>query len=203
MRGKREVHRKYLDPSFIRKADGQLRPPDERDIKDIWAELDRAKLREAIEKDQKKRARKDRRRGLFAAVKASEKPTGVDTAPKTVEIKINFGGLSFDWARNLWRKLKSGFARTSRKQRGTAVGLLVFVALFAASFNLYGNAAKDDSKDNAAKTLAETSQAPDYTTVLPIDKAIDDLGGWSRVSPPDKEPVFAFVDQIDGVRVAE
>lgn len=43
---------------------------------------------------------------------------------------------------------------------------------------------------------------PDYETVLPAGKSIRELGGWKRVSPPEKEPVFAYADVIDGVSVS-
>lgn len=40
-----------------------------------------------------------------------------------------------------------------------------------------------------------------YQTILPQGKSISDLGGWQRVSPPEGDPVFAYVDSIDGVSV--
>lgn len=44
-------------------------------------------------------------------------------------------------------------------------------------------------------------QKPQFDTVLPQGKAIEDLGGWVRVSPTDKDPVFAFVDVVDGTQL--
>lgn len=44
--------------------------------------------------------------------------------------------------------------------------------------------------------------SPSYDTVLPKDKSISALGGWKRVSPPDKEPAFAYADTINGVAVS-
>ena len=37
---------------------------------------------------------------------------------------------------------------------------------------------------------------PAYPTVTPDGKPIEQLGGWTRVSPPDKNPVFAYADTI-------
>ena len=43
---------------------------------------------------------------------------------------------------------------------------------------------------------------PEYATVLPTGKKISELGGWKRISPPEKEPVFAFADKIDGITIS-
>ena len=49
------------------------------------------------------------------------------------------------------------------------------------------------------KTSPETLN---YDTILPESKTADELGGWRRVSPPDKDPVFAYTDSIDGTRIS-
>lgn len=54
-----------------------------------------------------------------------------------------------------------------------------------------------------ARGIAATSpHAPNYTTVLPKEKSIDQLGGWKRVSPPEKDAVFAFNDMVDKVPIS-
>lgn len=45
------------------------------------------------------------------------------------------------------------------------------------------------------------AKEPTYETVLPKDKSVRELGGWKRVSPPEKEPVFAYADTIDGIPI--
>ena len=47
----------------------------------------------------------------------------------------------------------------------------------------------------------EVAQTPDFATVLPEGKDINQLGGWARVSPPDKDPAFAYVDVLDGIQL--
>lgn len=42
---------------------------------------------------------------------------------------------------------------------------------------------------------------PEYDTVLPAGKEIKDYGGWTRVSPPNRDPVFAYVDKIGAVPI--
>jgi hypothetical protein len=46
------------------------------------------------------------------------------------------------------------------------------------------------------------AKAPTYTTILPKEKSISELGGWKRISPPKKDPVFAFTDAVDGVPIS-
>ena len=40
---------------------------------------------------------------------------------------------------------------------------------------------------------------PNYNTLVPAGKNIKELGGWTRVSPPDHNPVYAYADKIGGV----
>jgi predicted ATP-grasp superfamily ATP-dependent carboligase len=60
----------------------------------------------------------------------------------------------------------------------------------------------------AAATIAYVSlrpkaapPAPTYDVVLPQRTSVTDLGGWQRVSPEGKDPVFAYNDEIDSVRI--
>ncbi len=48
---------------------------------------------------------------------------------------------------------------------------------------------------------ALTKGTPDYQTVLPRGKTIEQLGGWTRVSPPDHNPVYAYVDKVGLVTI--
>lgn len=43
---------------------------------------------------------------------------------------------------------------------------------------------------------------PGYQTILPTDKSIKELGGWKRISPPEKEPVYAYTDKIDDITIS-
>jgi hypothetical protein len=42
---------------------------------------------------------------------------------------------------------------------------------------------------------------PEYQTILPDNKSIEELGGWTRVSPPGKDPVYAYTDKINDVSI--
>lgn len=60
------------------------------------------------------------------------------------------------------------------------------------------NGGSDSPQAVAATNIAGK---PDYPTVLPQGKSIDSLGGWARVSPADKNPVFAYADTIAGTPI--
>lgn len=49
-------------------------------------------------------------------------------------------------------------------------------------------------KDNVA--------APTYDVVLPQRTPISDLGGWQRVSPAGKDPVFAYNDTVEDIAIS-
>lgn len=43
--------------------------------------------------------------------------------------------------------------------------------------------------------------APTYKTLLPENKTISQLGGWTRVTPPGQEAAYSFSDTIDTVKI--
>lgn len=53
-----------------------------------------------------------------------------------------------------------------------------------------------------AMNRPEPVSAPTYDVVLPYEHTVDDLGGWRRVSPAEKEPVFAYEDSIGDVPIS-
>lgn len=54
---------------------------------------------------------------------------------------------------------------------------------------------------DGSKTENLSQGTPDYPTVLPAGKSIEQLGGWTRVSPADRNPVFAYADVVNGTPV--
>jgi hypothetical protein len=42
---------------------------------------------------------------------------------------------------------------------------------------------------------------PDFPTVTPGGESAETFGGWTRVSPENAEPVYAFADKIQGVSI--
>lgn len=46
------------------------------------------------------------------------------------------------------------------------------------------------------------TEEPEYTTVLPKTSTIEELGGWTKVSPEGNDPVFAYADTIGDVSIS-
>lgn len=59
---------------------------------------------------------------------------------------------------------------------------------------------KSDGRTVSNKPVLEHG-TPKYSTILPADKNIKDLGGWTRVSPSDSDPVFAYADKIGDISI--
>jgi len=56
-------------------------------------------------------------------------------------------------------------------------------------------------QNDIANIAEEKGEQPQFSTILPNGKSIDDLGGWSRISPTTSDPVFAYNDKIEGVTI--
>lgn len=77
--------------------------------------------------------------------------------------------------------------------------ILAVVALFSITAVLVFVAANHQNRVSTAPL--GNSQQPGYTTLLPTNKTVSELGGWQRVSPNDAEPVYAYSDSIDGTAI--
>lgn len=168
-------------PALVRGADGRVRLASEREaIGDIWAEQKRIRLAEAIKADQLSAEKRKARKALIGRTARRLKGLGVSARQKA--------------------------ASSSKKQRLTAAGVLAVIViasvLLAPGVPLpyKGGAAKKASITDT-RVLDSEAQKPSYPTILPSGKKIEELGGWGRVSPTDRDPVFAYVDSVDGVRI--
>lgn len=84
------------------------------------------------------------------------------------------------------------------------VGLIVGVVWVVKSLPSHSPTThKSDIKTSPIKTKSTklSKGTPDYTTYLPIGGTIDDYGGWTRVSPPKADPVYAYSDTINKVPI--
>ena len=164
---------------LIRGADGRLRSAESSaDIGDIWAEQKRIRLNEAIQEDQR-RAEKQKKR-----------------AEKSREVVVNLSLPKFRLP-----KVKPKLPKISKKWLIIAVLAVLLAGAGFVAYKVF--IASDEPKvvKGVLGTGEQVSQTPDFTTVLPKGKNIDELGGWARVSPPDKDPAFAYVDVVDGTQL--
>lgn len=112
------------------------------------------------------------------------------------------------WTRHQLKRLAASFARylrnLSRTQRyqhaAIVLGLIVLVFVINQIFSHH-------TPTSHVTTTASGSAAdlpkgnPDFTTILPKGKSADDLGGWTRVSPSDRNAVYAYTDTLAGVSI--
>jgi len=68
------------------------------------------------------------------------------------------------------------------------IGLIVTLAVISNS--------KSSQADQST-----TKESPGFQTVLPNNTSVDALGGWTRISPPENDPVFAYTDTINDVSI--
>lgn len=101
----------------------------------------------------------------------------------------------------LWQGL-----RRLRRRTWLRVGIITLaVAALVIVAQLFGS----HSPASTAKTPAGADYkrpqlhygTPNFTTLLPAGKTIQQLGGWVRISPPDKDPVYTYVDTVGNVHI--
>jgi hypothetical protein len=212
--------------SLIRGADGQLRAGgSDDDIGDIWAEQQRIRLREAIEADKVKAQKKKLGWRKFYAKQAKKKleDKGVliprEPAPKPAETKLVEIKISLPSTISLPKvalpksaipaKVKA-IPKPGKKVlvMGAGASLVVCALVAYGWYHWYAGhsaARKVVGKPSAStnhSTLGTSTEQPHYATLLPQGKSIESLGGWHRVSPDGKDPVFAFTDSIDGIGIS-
>jgi hypothetical protein len=135
--------------------------------------------------------------------RASEAETEADgsTATKTYEIKLNLPSLdlkthalaAFSSLNNQRRKLPK------KVQLASVGGVIVLASFMAWVWTRPAPAASPDTGSFKAPTL--TRGTPNYPTIIPTGKTINQLGGWVRISPPNRSPVYTYVDHVTGIQV--
>ncbi len=111
--------------------------------------------------------------------------------PNTIDININFGGLSSKIA--AIAQIRS-LPVTKKTIVVASIILLVTTGIVIAGFTIRHHTVTNNTSDNSDPNKAIENL--EYQTVLPEGKSISELGGWKRVSPPKSDPVFAYADKI-------
>lgn len=81
---------------------------------------------------------------------------------------------------------------------GSTIILLILVGLTLLLISKIGQDQKLSVHQTADATCPDS---PAYPMKTPGGVAIDKLGGWKPVCPPDSTPTYAFTDKLDGVPV--
>jgi hypothetical protein len=127
----------------------------------------------------------------------------MDTPPpksktKTVEVKIavpTFTGLL------AFASAKKRLSQVPRKVLIVTGALGVIAIIWLVGRQTIINSPPANSVPDTSKAGSLQRGTPDYPTILPANKTIEQLGGWTRVSPPDRNPVFAYVDKIGNIQI--
>jgi hypothetical protein len=76
--------------------------------------------------------------------------------------------------------------------------IIVVLGLTITGFTLAHN-----NKDTDSSVVGEKkTDTPKYPTILPSGKSIESLNGWTRISPPENDPVYAYTDGISGISIS-
>lgn len=107
--------------------------------------------------------------------------------------------------RKLVRPIKQRWVRLSRKVRlGITLFLVILVVLIVIGFIvLKPNSTTQVKLADGTVLKSETTQtsSPDYKTITPSGTPIEQYGGWTRVSPADRDPAFAYLDRVEGTEI--
>jgi hypothetical protein len=138
-----------------------------------------------------------------AAETPTEKTPVAAHVTKTVEIKISLPAmpnLKPITEHRAYTAAKLQAAKLPRKKLALG-GILLAVLLFFVGSYLLPNRQANVAADKKSGRYALSHGTPDYSTVLPKGKTIEELGGWTLVSPPDRDPAFAHIDKIGNTQI--
>lgn len=122
---------------------------------------------------------------------------------KTIDININFGALpKLPSAKKGIEKTRSHISKLLNRKFAikAACGALI-IGIGTASWFYLPVSPGALNKQEKSSTIAGSQTEPTYSTVIPSGKSITSLGGWKRVSPDDRDPVFAYADKINNVTI--
>ena len=60
----------------------------------------------------------------------------------------------------------------------------------------------NNNKTTSLESSLTKKDTPTYQTLLPNGVSIDTLNGWTRISPAENDPVYAYTDTIKGVSIS-
>jgi len=140
-------------------------------------------------------------------VNHTQKKMVINTSPKDDERKKQIAALLGRAHKSRASQSKKSLVTITRVKEATAFSKkrIVF-ALSVASFIVLLSGVAIATHHGASKIVTPTGLptaptlqkgTPSYATILPSGKTAESLGGWTRVSPPDRNPVFAFIDTLN------
>ena len=228
MKRVRERQLKTPYVKLVRDTSGRLRPEaTARDIGDIWAQQRRGQLADAIAQDKRKteyrRLRKERglvgagsfwlsgpvaraKAVFFGEHRKAPAKTAVHEriASEIIEINLNVPKVRlprFITVRT--RPMLRFIGRNHWRVILLVVAVVLVTGLGWGVFHVIAGRTYAPQKDTSgsAQTAGPVRGTPPFATLLPAGHTADSLGGWYRVSPPDRDPVYAYVDHIGNIQL--
>lgn len=93
-----------------------------------------------------------------------------------------------------------GLSRTQRYQHAAILlGLIALIFVVNQIFSRPSVSQTTTTTSGGTATLPKGD--PEFTTLLPKGKSVDDLGGWTRISPSDRNAVYAYTDTLADVSI--
>lgn len=121
---------------------------------------------------------------------------------RTIEVRLTVPKVG--WLEATIKKIARPF-KNRWVRIGTVAGIVVVASFFVTLQILSGananeNAATKEGADGVSEQDKKAT-TPYYATLLPGTKSIEELGGWTRASPTDRNAAFAFTDYIGNNRI--
>jgi len=98
------------------------------------------------------------------------------------------------------KKIKTKLNTRRRKVVAIVILCIIFAAIMSWYFLFGHNNMTSKNTPSAKITLAKGT--PNFDTILPDGKSSNDVGGWTRVSPPTSNAVYAYVDKIGTIQIS-
>jgi hypothetical protein len=125
--------------------------------------------------------------------------TSTDSATpsaKTVHINIHLGSLpKITWPSH--EKLLTTVRQFIVSKK--FIIIIAIIGLGVVGLSIHNHDSVTNSRASNQNSVVENLE---YQTVLPSGKSIDSLGGWKRVSPAGADPVYAYIDSINGIPIS-
>jgi len=91
-------------------------------------------------------------------------------------------------------------SRTQRYQHGAIIlGSILLIVLFNLIFSR--NTATPTQSSQASSGAQLPKESPSFSAILPKGTSASDFGGWTRVSPSDRNPSYVYADTLEGVTI--
>ena len=98
-------------------------------------------------------------------------------------------------------KSRTSFRREKVILAILSVGIIAGVIILLKQAPSASPAQAGSDKNGSVSAEIPINQTPEFTVLKPSDRDIAALGGYAKISPEGAPPVYAYVDEINGIRI--